>query len=220
MASVVWPAWMTPIDAVAENLAQLLAFFIQSRLSLRKSSFVVPPTKYPCAVTAQLCSTEFLAMVLSSRLFFRFAMISPSKFDSLYKNERDSSEVNPPMRMRCALEKCCNAAGDRTLGSTSTPLSFAAAVGDDATPASSISTFSSPSAVEPSTTVAPAVAASPCLGRRDATPATKLRSPVSTMSKHSCRPSSAESSASSPLSPEPSTSCTIISPTASASPSS
>jgi hypothetical protein len=44
----------------------LLAFFIQSKLSLRKSSFVVPALRYPCAVIAQLRNTKFRLMVRSS----------------------------------------------------------------------------------------------------------------------------------------------------------
>mmetsp|Transcript_4143 Transcript_4143/g.7987 ORF Transcript_4143/g.7987 Transcript_4143/m.7987 type:complete len:220 (-) Transcript_4143:916-1575(-) len=217
MASVVCPAWMTPMEAVAENLAQLLAFFIQSKFSLKKSSFVVPPTKYPCVVTAQLCNTEFLAIVRSSRLFFKFIMRSLSKFDSLYKNDNDNSLVNPPVRTRCALAKCCNAMSERTFASTSTPRSFATA-GEAAFPASSTSTFSSPSAVDPSTMVLDAAAVdSPALGRQDATFVTKAWSPESMMSKHSCRPRSAESSSPS-IPSEPSMSCTTISPTALASP--
>ena len=44
---------------------QLLVFFVQFRFSRRKSLFVVPPVRYPCAVTAAWCSAEFRAVVRS-----------------------------------------------------------------------------------------------------------------------------------------------------------
>mmetsp|Transcript_31663 Transcript_31663/g.76647 ORF Transcript_31663/g.76647 Transcript_31663/m.76647 type:complete len:219 (+) Transcript_31663:2165-2821(+) len=216
---------MTPMEAVAENLAQLPAFFIQSKLSLKKSSFVVPQFKYPCAVTAQLCNTEFLLMLRSSNALFRFAMTSPSEFEFLYRKLSDSSDVNPPVRTLRALSKCSCANADPPRGSTtSTERSFAAAPGGEALPPASTSTAPVASAADPSTTADDVEDGGEEVrpGSRDATPATKCRSPESTTSKQSCRPSSAESSsAEGPPGSQAAPSSmrrTTMSPTASASP--